>query len=282
MRTSVLPARLAALAVGVVLAGSLLAGPATADDASTVSAAALPRTGELAAYGPADWQRLAQQACNAPGTAPEVLSTTYDQTENSVEALLITAKVDRNSDQAFDAVCSFAVIATRADTGQPIRNVLNGSWQLIAGPAGELPSSNVTGSMLTQSTVTTTPIFTHVQHRADAYLRTEGDHLSTAPSTEVVPPQAKTPTQLASARSQHQRETKLYKKRYSRDLKKASALKTAKKRKAAKAQAKRTYRSEIARSKRIYQRNISPRPATTRVVHTTVRTPFILTLSNAR
>lgn len=279
MRTPVLTPRVAALAVSLALATSMLSTPATADE-STMSAAALPRIGELDAYGQADWQRLAQQACGAPGKPHEVDSVTYAQSGGNVESLLISAGVDRDGDQEPDATCTFAVIATRADTGEQYGNFLSdGSWHLNAGESGSSSYYGMEGSILGNPTVITNAIFTAGDRYAFAELTASGNHVTSKATTVVVPARAKSASHVLRVKSQRDRAIKAAKKTYTKAKKKAGAIKNAKKRAAVKSKAKKAYKRTVKRSNALYARQLLPSPAKTRVDRTSIRTPFSLTLA---
>ena len=280
MRTSVLTRRLTALAVGMALATSMLSTPAIAGDSTTVSAAALPRVGELDAYGEADWQRLAQQACNAPGATPEVDSVSYAESGGNAEALLISAAVDRDGDQALDAVCTFGVIATRADTGEQYGNFLaDGAWYLKVGESESSGYVMLDGWIMGRPTVITQAAFTGVGNYAIAELTASGNHVTSTGTTVVVPAKAKNPDQIRSAKAERAQGVKIAKKNYSKAKKKVAAIKNKKKRTAAKAKAKRAYKREIRNVEGLYGRRLLPTPARTIPGRASVRTPFSLSLS---
>lgn len=281
MRTPVISPRVATLAVGLALATSMLSTPATADESTTtMSAAALPRIGELDAYVMADWQRVAQDACFASGVLPEIDSVTYAQSGGNVEALLISAAVDRDGNQELDATCTFAVIATRADTGEQYGNFLSdGTWHLKAGESGGSSFYGKEGSIQGSPTVITSAIFTEVDRYAVAELRASGNHMTSTATTVVVPARAKSASHVLRAKSQRDRAIKSAKKTYGKAKKKAAAIKNAKKRAAVKSKAKKAYKRAVELSKALYARQLLPSPATTRVDKTPVPTRFSLRLS---
>lgn len=282
MRTPALPRRVAALAVAVAIATSMLSTSASAQESrAAVSVAALPRIGELDGYGEADWQRLAQQACSSNGATPDIDSVIYDQSGGNVEALLISGAVDRDGDQELDAVCTFAVIATRADTGEQYSNYLSdGTWRLQAGESGTSSYFTKEGWILGQATVITSPIFTGVEHYAVAELTASGYHRTAKAVTVTVPARAKSPSQIRTARAARDSGIKVAKMNYKNAKKRANTIKNTKKRTAAKSRAKRVYKRAIQRNQEVYARRVLPTPATTRPGQAPVTAPFSLSLTN--
>lgn len=110
----------------------------------------------------------------------------------NVEALLTSAGVDRDGNQELDATCTFAVIATRADTGEQYGNFLSdGTWHLQVGASGTSSYYGVAGSILGNPTVIARAIFTAGDRNAFAELTASGNHVTSKATTVVVPARAK-------------------------------------------------------------------------------------------
>ncbi|MFC5676755.1 hypothetical protein [Aeromicrobium endophyticum] len=273
MRPSILPK----LLVGIV-SMSVVSGLASISSASA-------GVGTWDDYSEANFESMAFTTCGGAGASPgnrawpTIDDIQYGRSGDLAEVVIVSATVDRDGAAgeggAYDATCTFAVVATQDAPGAKYASNLAGSFRLTVESPVDDPATT-TGTFSQVYSATTTPVFTDVDEYATASLEASGQVVSLRDGMVTTPGTPATADKVAWSKRIRDGRIKKAQAQYAKAKKKTARIDNARQRSKAKKKALAIYKRDVRRAKETYAMRVAPTPARTAPGSVPTQTPFSL------